>query len=235
MKLRQFFPYYGAKWKLSCWYPEPKYKHIIEPFAGSAGYSTRYSDRKVTLVDANEQVAGTWQYLIKATPEEIRRLPIKIEHVGELMGCHQEARWLIGWWLGRARMRPGLRPSAWMKTGQYHNRFWGESVRDRIAAQVDHIKHWKAVQGDVLKVTWKPQTATWFIDPPYENGGKHYRNHSVDRNLLKIWVLNRRGQTIVCGSKGENWLPFKPLREHQGIQYRRTEMIYEAHSEKIPT
>lgn len=225
MKLRQFFPYYGAKWKIGCWYPPPTYRCIIEPFAGSAGYATRYADRTVILVDADEQIAGTWQYLIDASAEEIRALPSRVDDVADVKAS-QEARWLIGWWLARARMRPALTASAWMRTGVYQNRFWGEQVRDRIAAQVEHIKHWVVLHDDYKNIEDSPGPETWFIDPPYEKAGGHYRNHAIDREHLRSWVLSRQGQAIVCGGGGETWLPFKPMREHQGINNRRMECIY---------
>lgn len=51
--LRPFFNYYGGKWRAALHYPGPRYDHIIEPFAGSAGYALRYYQRRITLVDSD--------------------------------------------------------------------------------------------------------------------------------------------------------------------------------------
>lgn len=37
-----FFSYFGGKYMRSTHYPSPNYDIVIEPFAGAAGYSTRY-------------------------------------------------------------------------------------------------------------------------------------------------------------------------------------------------
>ena len=49
--LRPFWAYYGGKWRAAPRYPRPMHDTIIEPFAGAAGYSLRYPDRNVVLVE----------------------------------------------------------------------------------------------------------------------------------------------------------------------------------------
>ena len=71
MKLAPFWRYYGGKNRAAKWYPAPEHDTIVEPFAGAAGYSCRYSDRKVILIDKSPIIAGMWRYLIKASPAEI--------------------------------------------------------------------------------------------------------------------------------------------------------------------
>ncbi len=74
--LRPFFSYYGGKWRDAGNYPSPQTGRIIEPFAGSAGYSLRHSQKDVVLCELDEKVFGVWNYLInEATPERIRELP----------------------------------------------------------------------------------------------------------------------------------------------------------------
>ena len=51
--LKIFFSYFGGKWRAAPHYPAPTEPHIIEPFAGAAGYAMRYPERKVTLIDAD--------------------------------------------------------------------------------------------------------------------------------------------------------------------------------------
>lgn len=45
-KLKPFFTYFGGKYRIAPRYPKPQYNTIIEPFAGSAGYSLRYPERE---------------------------------------------------------------------------------------------------------------------------------------------------------------------------------------------
>lgn len=54
-------------------YPAPTHSTIIEPFAGGAGYSAKYSDRAVTLVERNPKIAAIWKYLLGqgARPEKV--------------------------------------------------------------------------------------------------------------------------------------------------------------------
>jgi len=95
--VRPFFTYYGGKWRAAPRYPAPRYSIIIEPFAGSAGYSLRYYDRQVVLVEKDPQIAALWRYLIKATASDFLNLPDVPEgmSVDDLNVC-QEARYLIG-------------------------------------------------------------------------------------------------------------------------------------------
>ena len=68
---------------------------------------------------------------------------------------------------------------------------------------------------------------TWFVDPPYEEGGKHYRFGSIDYKHLAYWVKEREGQVIVCEREDAEWLPFKPLTKLAGIGKRSiSEGIY---------
>ncbi len=60
--LRPFFGYYGGKWRDAIkHYPEPQHDTIVEPFAGSAGYSLRYANRKVILCEIDPVLASVWQ------------------------------------------------------------------------------------------------------------------------------------------------------------------------------
>ena len=74
MNLRPFFCYYGGKWRAAPKYPAPEHDTIVEPFAGAAGYATRYPDRKVVLVERDPVIAGLWRYLTKVSPAEIERM-----------------------------------------------------------------------------------------------------------------------------------------------------------------
>ncbi len=214
------------------YYPAPTYDTIVEPFAGAAGYATRYPERNVILVDRDPVIAGVWEYLIHVSPDEILRLPVKLAHVDELHVC-QEAKWLIGFWLDKGGARPAKRPSPRMvKPGWAHRpkSHWGPEIRERIASQVPYIRHWQVEEGwyDLVPDI----TATWFIDPPYQATGSIYRfgPKFVDYESLALFVKSRRGQVIACESAGATWLPFTPFRvtksTHKGGATVNKEMVY---------
>lgn len=209
--MKTFFNFYGGKYRIAPRYPTPEKKTIIEPFAGAAGYSLRYPDRNIILVDADEKIVGVWEYLIHVSAAEIMKLPHKINHINEVKSC-QESRWLIGFWLNPGSQMPKNVPSAWARNplpGRL-NTYWGKGVRERIASQVDKIRHWKIIHGDY---TESPNiSATWFIDPPYNNDkGRAYIKQVGDYEKLGTWCKTRKGQVLVCENKGANWLPFKFL------------------------
>jgi site-specific DNA-adenine methylase len=119
--LRPFFSYYGSKWRDSPrLYPKPLYKTIIEPFAGSAGYSLRYPEHDVLLVDADPVIAGVWKYLIAADESEILGLPdVKEGQRVSDLDIPEQAKWLIGFWLNHGSAAPAQQPSAWMRKGTH--------------------------------------------------------------------------------------------------------------------
>lgn len=218
--LRPFIRYYGGKWCAAPRYPIPRYCRIIEPFAGSAGYSLRYPYMNIVMYDANGVICGIWDYLIRTPSDEIRRLPAKVTHVNNLKVC-QEAKWLIGFWINSATTHPCLSPSAWMRDNTVAGRFWSDSIRDRIADQVSDIRHWKIFN---KSYEYAPNDkATWFIDPPYQGKcGEAYR-HQVDNYYdLADWCRSRSGQVIVCEQSGADWLPFRPFGMIKSASGRRT-------------
>ena len=75
-RLRPFFGFYGGKWRDALkHYPAPSHATIVEPFAGSAGYSVRYANRRVVLCELDPVIAGVWRYLIRVKPAEILAIP----------------------------------------------------------------------------------------------------------------------------------------------------------------
>jgi hypothetical protein len=103
--MKPFFSYFGSRWRAARHYGPPRRQLIIEPFAGAAGYSTFWQPRRVILCDLNPVVCGVWRYLIKASPAEIMRLPVDIDHVDQARVC-EEAKHLLGFWFARAMARP---------------------------------------------------------------------------------------------------------------------------------
>ena len=210
--MKPFFTYTGGKYRLAPRYPAPAYDMIIEPFAGSAGYSLRYHEKDVVLLDLDPAVATLWEYLIAAAPRDILSLPLydgTWETTDDLTSLSDGEKMLIRGWLNKGTF--GKRPSAWMRSGKFDTQFWGEKIRQRVAEQVPLIKHWKVLHEPY---TNSPDVdATWFVDPPYQVAGVAYRHGSgdIDFSALGQWCRERSGQTIVCENDGATWLPFRPF------------------------
>lgn len=192
---RPFFGFYGGKWRdTPRLYPPPKYDVIVEPFAGSAGYSLRYYWKTVILCEIDPVIASVWEYLIRAKASEVLKLPdVPPDGTVDDLAVSQEVKALKG-------VRPGS--------------FWGERVRQTIARQVDLIRHWKIHSTSYEECPFTG-TATWFIDPPYEIAGRHYHfgSSQIDYAHLGRWCQSRKGDVFVCEHLGAQWLPFKALHD----------------------
>lgn len=234
--LRQFFSFFGSKVSLAKHYPEPEFDTIIEPFAGSAGYSCRHWEREILLADKDPVIVGIWEYLIRATKRDILSLPLKPESVASLTKPERD---FIGFWWRRCGAVPSNIPVPWALSGKYETSFWSKETRKRIANQVEYINHWKvAAAHDDLFSLWQPQT-TYFIDPPYQQQGSRYRFGSDGIDYVTLGVFCKTAaaanisQIIVCEAEGADWLPFRPLYKNRTVKHTsavRTiqEMIYTA-------
>lgn len=222
MNLRPFFSYYGSAWRRAPLYPRPRTGDVIvEPFAGSAGYATRYPDRRVILNDSNPVICGIWRYLIRTPAAEILALPDVPEGAttADLPFPCQEARDLAGFWLDKGEVRPRRSQTRWMRI--YADReaeFWGPYTRAMLARQVEAIRHWEVREGsyETLGDVWH-MGATWFVDPPYQvRGGRYvHSNAGIDYEALAGWCRELADAphraVIVCEQEGAEWLPFSPL------------------------
>jgi hypothetical protein len=204
---RPFFKYAGSKWQLSKHYPEPAHKAIVEPFAGSACYATRYYASAVTLNENNPEIAELWRYLVSGPSREIGRLPTTQLQTGQDirdLKVSQGAKLLIRQWQ-RVGMSNCWTVGAWCnKPGQ-----WGDAVRDHLVGAVSQIRHWKIIEGDYRELP--NSAATFFIDPPYA-GLPLYGSKLIDYGSLGAWCRSRRGQVIVCEQAAASWLPFREFR-----------------------
>jgi hypothetical protein len=110
--MQPFFLYYGGKWRLAERLGPPQRDHVIEPFAGSAGYSCFWEPKKVTLIERDPVVHSVWKFLQKASPSELSsdvdELPSRV--------C-QEAKSLIGFWFNHGLPSPAVRRSNWVSIG----------------------------------------------------------------------------------------------------------------------
>lgn len=219
LKLKPFFPYFGGKYRSANKYPSPLHGKIIEPFAGSAGYSVRHADLDVTLVELNPAIASIWDYLIKATVQDIMSLPTLQpgQSVDDFI-LSQEAKCLIGMWVNPGSAQPKKTMVNWKgsTTSHLESCRWSENIKRRLADQVQYIRHWKIICGDYRQV--QDNVATWFIDPPYYDLGKYYPKNcrSINYTVLADWCCTRSGQVIVCENTGATWLPFEHLADVKG-------------------
>lgn len=215
--------YYGSKRALAKYYPHPKHKQIIEPFAGAAAYSLLHWRGEVLLVDKYPVVVKLWQWLQKQEPETILALPRlkEGERVSELDVC-EEAGLLLGFIAMMGRSSPTDKATSHHSdrpnTTNYQLQF--------IARNLYKIRHWRIICGDYRNLA--NQEATWFIDPPYQYGGEHYvhNNKGWDYCELATWCQSRQGQVIVCENTKANWLPFVPVRKLQGSKHQTTEAMW---------
>jgi site-specific DNA-adenine methylase len=220
---RPLFSFYGAKWRASKYYPEPKYNTIVEPFAGSACYSLRYNDKKIILNDIDPTIYELWKWLINVSENIVLNLPIEEEEIKK-MHKSDPALSLIGFWHNKGQVKPTLTRCNWMST-EWADQFWGEKVRARVSKNLQFIRDWSVSNKDYKDLD--NIEATWFIDPPYSNKGKHYIFSKIDFEHLGEWCKTRKGQVIVCEQEGANWLEFKDFRKMRSLKTCHSkEVIY---------
>lgn len=210
-----FWRYYGGKWRAAPHYPAPRHATIVEPFAGEAGYSLRYHDRQIILVEKYPVLAEMWRWLIAASAAEVIAIPT-VEHVDDLPSWVPEgARYLVGFSMNDACVSPKRQLSAGRKRlASMGRRFegWNENRREMTARQSQLIKHWTIMEGDYSQCP--DVEATWFVDPPYNNKvGACYVHGpgAINYHDLGAWCRDRMGQVIVCENEGADWLDFHPF------------------------
>ena len=224
--VRPFFPYYGSKWNIARHYPPPEFGRVIEPFAGSAAYSTFYNCERVLLVDADPVLCETWRYLISASEKDIENLPL-LPEVGDNVDNYDlspGAKYLIGFWLNRGSATPKKSRTAYSARTDKAQLNWGTRAKERIVQQLPLIRKWNVISGPYTAAP--DDIATWFIDPPYGDKGKFYRVKFAAFDQLGLWCRERRGRTIVCEGPGAKWLPFEPLGSFKTSNGKADEFVY---------
>ena len=205
--MNDMFSYYGSKSKIVQYYPQPTHDKIIEPFAGSARYSLRYWEKDILLVDKYKVIVDIWHYLQKASVKDILGLP-KLDKVGQDLrdfNLSEVEKNFMGFLVASGVSSPNNILTK-NKIATWNN---PNIIRERISKDLYKIKHWKIIQGSYEDL--ENENATWFIDPPYQFGGQHYKESSknIDFNFLANWCKSRIGQVIVCENTKANWLNFK--------------------------
>lgn len=218
------FSYYGSKSKIVEYYPPPKYKKIIEPFAGSARYSLKYWQNDILLVDKYHVIVDVWNYLKNAKEQDILKLPIlkKGDDVRSF-NLSKEEKYLLGFSCQAGISSPANITSA---LGEQNSK----TFLKNIANQLHKIRHWEIKIGSYEDL--ENEEVTWFIDPPYQFGGHSYKysNKNIDFAKLAEWCKTRNGQSIVCENTKADWLPFKPVVEFTGtVKLKTTEAIWSNH------
>lgn len=221
--MRPFFSYYGAKYTVAKYAGAPRRDLVIEPFAGSAAYSTRYAPRHVALYDISPDVCDLWAWLIGCSEADVRSIPDAFNSFDEIARLPRGAALLVRFWVSKGRAEPSGRLSPWYF--QYRNandcRVWGPAVKARIIMQKPAIANWTIDNIPYHKVPL--QEAHWHVDPPYNNSaGSRYPFSKIDYDHLATWCQQLPGAVDVFENVGATWLPFAPLCEVVTSRGRRS-------------
>jgi hypothetical protein len=235
MRLHPLFKWFGSKWSASKLYPKPEHQIIIEPYAGSAGYSLNYSDRDVYIYDSHPALGKLWPWLIHAATQQlILDIPINLP-VGtniRTIGLSEGQQLLLRMWQRTNNCSDCWTVSKWGSLpGQ-----WTANTRARVAEEVSGIKHWK--WGD-LGSSWKWSTpATWHIDPPYLYNYRYGCKFDHEDLAVKVSRIASDSLIIVCEAtcpktgQVPSYLPFQPFarrvtsRRKQGNNTHSNELIW---------
>lgn len=220
---RPFFSYYGAKWNGARHYGPPRSSLVIEPFAGSACYSTRWDHPNVRLYDVSSDICALWTFLLGCTVSDIEKIPETFEDFSEVMALPIGAQLLVRFWVSKGRAEPSGTLSPWYFQWRDSRdcRVWGPAVKRRIISQRPLLDKWRIERRSYDQIP--REEAHWHVDPPYNNGpGSRYPHSAIDYGLLAKWCESLPGQVDVCENVGASWLPFRPLYEVVSSRGRRT-------------
>lgn len=211
--------WYGTKFMSSRHYPAPLPDlPIIEPFAGSAGYSCRYHEHDVILYDINPVLTELWQWILnEATSESILAIPVGLPVGTDIttLGLSRGQQLLLKHWQRTNNVGPCMTTSPWgHKSGQFTN-----SCRERLSKQIPLVKHWKFQEPD-----WSIR-GTWMIDPPYKYNYQYgVKDFDYDKLVDNISRIPQGSLVIACeavAKTGEipDYLPFE--FSHSQVTSRR--------------
>jgi 16S rRNA G966 N2-methylase RsmD len=226
-QFKTLFSYYGSKAKIAAKYPKPKHGVIVEPFAGAANYSFTNFENDVFLVDLHNDIIKVWQFLINASEKDILGLPKFYAGLDlRTLGLSQGEKLFCGFWANRGAASSRNIVSKYA-VGNTNGEMYFEYIKQFVAENLYRIRHFQIKQGCYQQLD--PECnykATWFIDPPYQNGGQHYVHNQIDYEQLKIWIEKRTGFIIVCENDTATWLQGKPLFVTVGARKLTKEIIW---------
>ena len=224
--MRPFFSYYGAKYTVAKYAGPPRRNLVIEPFCGSAAYSTRYAPTHAALYDISPDICDLWDWLIHGSESDVRDIPDQFESFEEVDRLARGPNLLVRFWVSKGRAEPSGKLSPWYF--QYRNahdcRVWGPAVKTRIIAQKPNIKRWTIDNCSYRDVPLRE--AHWHVDPPYNNApGSRYPFSDLDYEHLGAWCANLPGSVDVFENEGAVWAPFKTLCEINTTRGKRSGSI----------
>jgi len=220
------FDYYGSKNALARHYQYPQYDVIVEPFAGSAGYSLYHLERnkKLTevLIEKSDKVFEAWSWLKQATVDDVLnyKIPKQGEKTTDFFAMASSAS---NAFLGSSYMTMSARMAVRM-----------EMEMRRIARLIPLMPRITVIHGDYREAS--DIEATWFFDPPYQSVRNTIRGMGYDKGCrscdmdfvaLREYVLSRKGQVIVCEQQGADWMNFRPLKSAtDSLDRKYTEVVW---------
>lgn len=224
--MRPFFSYYGAKYTGAKHYGPPRTRIVIEPFAGSACYSTFWEARHVRLYDKSEDVCDLWDFLINCSCDDIEAIPDTFYHNDQFLNLPRHQRLLCAFWVSKGRAEPSQTLSPWYH--QYKNdsdcKVWGRAVKNRIISQKPKISKWSIENTSYEKIPLID--AHWHVDPPYRNvPGSRYPHSDIDYIHLADWVKGLPGDVDVCENEGASWLDFDSLYQSPTTRGKRSRKV----------
>ena len=225
MKIHTLFKHFGSSWGSAKHYPLPlPGLPIFEPYAGSAGYSLNHADFPVVIWEDDWMLRTLWQWLIyEATADLIKEIPCGLPEGSDIRDLCPELcegqQLLLKHWQRTNNVGDCWTISKWGNLpGQ-----WTTRTRDRVADEVQAIKHWK-----VRHVHFN-EAGTYFLDPPYFYNYQYRfpESQRFDHGEM-VGLIGRApsGSRIIvteaaCPKTGavSDYLPFKP--SHRQVTSRR--------------
>jgi len=222
MRLSPLFKCFGSKWQSARHYPAPVHDHIIEPFAGGAGYSLNHSERQCVIWEDDPHVFKLWSWLVtEAHAQDILDIPLNLPAGQDIreVGLSPGQELLLKHWQRTNNVGSCWTISSWGHLpGQ-----WTANTRARVAEEVYGVKHWEIRDS----VFYLDTPCTFFLDPPYLHNYRYSRSlPAFDYSALCRYVsrIHPESLVIACEAVGKNgdipdYLPF--VQSHRSITSRR--------------
>ena len=224
--MRPFFSYYGAKYTVAKYAGAPRRDLVIEPFAGSAAYATRYAPARAALYDISPAVCEIWDWLIHCSEADVRAIPDTFDAFDEIERLPRAAALLVRFWVSKGRAEPSAVLSPWYRKyrDSHDCKVWGPAVKARIISQKPAIALWTVDNLPYWKVPMRE--AHWHVDPPYNNeAGSRYPFSAIDYANLGAWCANLPGTVDVFENEGADWMAFEPLCKTETTRGKKSGVI----------
>lgn len=215
------FYYYGAKMALAPHYSRPRYRTIVEPFAGSAAYAVRCliegtADRAI-LRDTDPRVVAMWTRLLTMSPADVLALPP--------LEVGQRTSDPLAMTVAASNAWGGSRYLT--VTDRMADR-WSTMLRN-IASALPYVAGRVTIELGDYTTAEQDEPVTYFVDPPYQTvstdgtaiaGGARGAGYKggvagLDFAALGSWCQQLNGHVIAVDHASADWLPFRPFRGHR--------------------